>query len=246
VRTSPARILVAVVAYNEARNLEQVLRELAEHTDHDVVVIDNGSTDGTREIAARAGVPCVSHCVNTGSSMGTVKTYFHYAHEFGYQAVCQLDGDGQHDPAYLPHILAPILAGEADYVIGSRFLERRGDQSSALRRIGIRLFSALATRLVGVPVSDVTSGFRAYGRLVIDFFANHYPFELYDTSQLLLLSHYAGARVAEVPVEMRPRRSGRSEFGAARASFYPLLGILDIAGCLMQRRRLAQIRRDLG
>jgi glycosyltransferase involved in cell wall biosynthesis len=245
VHSSPARTLVAVVAYNEALNLERVLGELREHAAHDVVVIDNGSTDATREIAARAGVACVSHCVNTGSSMGTVKTYFHYAYEFGYDVVCQFDGDGQHAASGIARVMAPVLAGEADYVIGSRFLERRGYQSSATRRLGIRLFSGLASRLVGTPVSDVTSGFRAYGRRVIELFARHYPHELYDTSQLLLLAHYAGARIAEVPVEMRPRESGRSEFDVVRASFYPLLGILDIAAILMQRKQLLRMRRSL-
>ena len=234
-----------MVAYNEASNLERVLGELREHVRHDVVVIDNGSTDATRDIAARLGVACVSHCVNTGSSMGTVKTYFHYAHAFGYDVLCQFDGDGQHDAAGISRVMAPVLEGRADYVIGSRFLEHRGYQSSALRRVGIRLFSGLASRLVGAELTDVTSGFRAYGRRVIELFARHYPYELYDTSQLLLLAHYAGARIAEVPVEMRPRRSGRSEFDAARASFYPLLGILDIAAILMQKKQLERIRRGL-
>jgi hypothetical protein len=92
---------------------------------------------------------------------------------------------------------------------------------------------------VGVPVSDVTSGFRAYGRVVIDFFGRRYPHELHDTSQLLLLSHYAGARIAEVPVEMRARASGSSEFGFARATFFPFLGLFQLVGCLLQRRRIA-------
>ena len=238
------RALVAIIAYNEAPNLGPVIEEFRTHSNHDVVVIDNGSTDSTADVARRLGVPCVTHCTNSGSSMGTVKTYFKYASRFGYEALCQFDGDGQHDPRYLDAVIDPVLNGEADYVIGSRFVRKEGFQSSALRRVGINLFSVLATRIIGMPITDITSGLRAYSRSVTDLFARAYAHELYDTSQLLLLSHYAGARILEVPVEMRARRSGQSEFNLFRASIFPFLGVMNVVGCLMQRRQIEEIRKS--
>ena len=114
------------------------------------------------------------------------------------------------------------------------------------RSIGIRNFSRLSSWLMGRSITDVTSGFRAYGRNVIELYARHYRHELYDTSQLVLLAHYAGARVLEVPVEMRARTRGESEYSLYRATIYPLVGIFNIVGCLMQRSTLEQVRRDGG
>jgi glycosyltransferase involved in cell wall biosynthesis len=237
-----SRVLVAVVVYNEEGNLGRVIADLREHCAYDVVVVDNASTDGSIAICKRLGVPYVAHCTNTGGGMGTVKTYFQYAYVHGYDVLCQFDGDGQHIAAHLPAIVDPVLDGRADYVIGSRFLEKKGFQSSAVRRIGINLFSYLTSRIIGQNVTDITSGFRAYGKPVIELFARHYKHELYDTSQLLLLAHYAGARILEVPVEMQPRLSGVSEHTPLRASLFPFLSALNIVGCLLQRKTLEQVR----
>jgi glycosyltransferase involved in cell wall biosynthesis len=240
---SQSRVLIAVIAYNEARNLPSVIGELRTYCTHDLVVIDNGSTDATIEVCRNLRVPYVAHCVNTGGGMGTVKTYFRYAEANGYSVLCQFDGDGQHVAAQLETIIAPIIERRADYVIGSRFIRRTGFQSTGLRRVGINLFSWTATRLIGQEITDVTSGFRAYGRPVIELFARRYKHEIYDTSQLLLLAHYAGARILEVPVEMRPRRSGASEYTPLRASLFPFVAALNIVGCWMQRKSMEQVRR---
>jgi glycosyltransferase involved in cell wall biosynthesis len=130
------RVLVAVIAYNEEKNLPNTLRDLREYGPQvDIVVIDNGSTDRTKDVAIAAGVPVVSHCVNSGGSMGTVMSYFLYAHRNRYDCLCQFDGDGQHVAAELTKIIAPVLEGSADYVIGSRFLSKEGFQSYFLRRL---------------------------------------------------------------------------------------------------------------
>jgi hypothetical protein len=123
-------------------------------------------------------------------------------------------------------------------VIGSRFLRKEGFQSTGARRLGIRLFSWLDSQVIGQPVTDVTSGFRAYGAKVIEFFGCRFRHELYDTNQLLLLSHFAGARIAEVPVRMRPRQHGTSEYDLVGAVTYPWKGVVNIAGVLLQRRQL--------
>lgn len=232
------KILVAVIAYNEEKNIRKTLEGLlATGGGFDVVVVDNGSSDGTAAICRDMGVPVVSHCTNTGSSMGTVKTYFLYAHHNDYDVLCQFDGDGQHLPDQLDRIIRPVVEGRADYVIGSRFLEKQGFQSSFMRRIGIRLFSALDSRFIGHRVTDVTSGFRAYGRKVIRYFATQYQHEIIDTSQLLLMSHYAGARIVEVPVLMRDREHGVSEYDLANSIAFVLFGLLNVFGSWLQRGR---------
>jgi glycosyltransferase involved in cell wall biosynthesis len=229
---------VAVIAYNEEASIRKTLEDLlGSGGGHDVVVIDNGSSDGTRAICLDMGVPVVSHCTNTGSSMGTVKTYFLYAYRNDYDVLCQFDGDGQHLAHQLPRILEPVMKGEADYVIGSRFLENQGFQSYFVRRIGIRLFSAIDSFLVGHRITDVTSGFRAYGRSVIRFFATQYQHEIIDTSQLLLMSHFAGARIVEVPVVMKDREHGSSEYDLKHSITFVLFGLLNVFGSWLQRPR---------
>ncbi len=233
------KTLVAVIAYNEERNIRSTLEDLrAHHSGFDVVVIDNGSADGTVALCRALGVRVVAHCINAGGAMGTVTTYFRYAWEEGYDCLCQFDGDGQHLARELPKICAPIRDDAADYVIGSRFLEGKGFQSTFARRLGIGLFSRLDSFIMGQPVTDVTSGFRAYSRKVIEFFARAYPFELHDTNQLLLASHFAGARVLEVPVEMRERMHGVSEFDLITSFTYPFVGAVNIAGVWLQRGRI--------
>lgn len=236
------RVLVAVIAYNEEKNLEKVLLELASDAPAcDVVVIDNGSSDGTKLVAQKYGVPVVSHCTNSGGSMGTVMTYFMLASRQRYDCLCQFDGDGQHVASELKKIYEPVLQGQADYVIGSRFLEHRGFQSSFLRRIGIRLFAQMDSWVIGQKVTDVTSGFRAYSPRVYDFFAKYHRLELADTNQLLLLSYFAGARVREVPVVMRAREFGVSEFHSFAAISFPIKGVVNILGCLLQRKRIRSL-----
>lgn len=239
------RVLVAVITFNEESNLPRALADLAEHAPgYDTVVIDNASSDRTVEVARERGVSVVSHCVNTGGAHGTIKTYMQYAYHYGFDVVCQFDGDGQHLAAELPRIIEPIRRGEADVVIGSRFIEKRGFQSSMLRRAGIRLFSSLDSVLTGVRITDVTSGFRAFGRDVMRFYARSFRQEIVDNSQLLLLSHFAGARIVEVPVVMRERMHGTSEYQFWSSIQFVLAGLANVLGCSMQRRQLECTIRD--
>jgi len=237
------KTLVSVIAYNEEQNLRNTLRELLDSKGgFDLVVVDNGSSDQTATVARQVGVPVLSHCVNSGGSMGTVTTYFTFAYQAGYDILCQFDGDGQHMAAELPKVIEPVRRGEADYVMGSRFLEKEGFQSTAVRRVGIRLFSWLDSWIVGQTVTDVTSGFRAYSRSVIEFFGHRFRHEIHDTNQLLLLSHFAGARILEVPVRMRERVHGESEYDLLNAVAFPFKGLVNIGGVLLQRQQI-QTRR---
>jgi len=230
------KILIAVIAYNEEKNIGKVLQSLAEHNfGYDIVVIDNGSNDRTVEACRNMAVEVISHCVNSGSPFGTVMTYFMYAEKKDYDILCQFDGDGQHLATELPKIIDPILRNEADYVIGSRFIREEGFQSYFMRRLGIKLFAYIDSLIIGQKVTDVTSGFRAYGKKTIEFFAKYYKHEIYDTSQLLLLSDSAGARIKEVPVVMKEREFGVSDFNFFNSVLFTLKGLINIVGCILQR-----------
>jgi glycosyltransferase involved in cell wall biosynthesis len=206
------------------------------------VVIDNSSSDATPAICWELGVPVVAHCVNAGGSMGTVTSYFNCADRHNYDTLCQFDSDGQHLATELPKIIDPVRNGEADYVIGSRFLTGAGFQSTAVRRVGIQLFSWLDSQIIGQTVTDVTSGFRAYSRRVIRFFGREFRAELHDTNQLLLMSHFSGARILEVPVRMQERAHGESEFNPLAAVSFPFNGLVNIAGALLQRKHIHRER----
>lgn len=233
------RILIAVIAYNKEKNIENIINDLKKHNlGYDIVVIDNSSNDSTKQICEDMGIKVVSHCINTGSSFGTVMTYFLYAYLYQYDILCQFDGDGQHIASELPKITEPIKNDEADYIIGSRFIKREGFQSYFFRRIGIRLFAYLNSKLIGQKITDVTSGFRAYNKKVIEFFAKHHKHEIYDTNQLLLLSHFSGARIKEVPVEMKERIHGQSEYNFINSLMFPLKGFINAIGCYLQKNDL--------
>jgi glycosyltransferase involved in cell wall biosynthesis len=235
------KILIAIIAYNEEKNIRETINDLVDNNlqyNYDIVLVDNGSKDDTVAVAKEMNIPIVSHFVNSGSSAGTVMTYFNYAYRYNYDILCQFDGDGQHIAAELPKIIEPVVKDEADYVIGSRFLEKKGFQSYVFRRAGIKLFSFIDSMILGQKVTDITSGARAYNRNVIEFFARQYQHEVYDTSQLLLLSHFAGARIKEVPVKMRERLHGTSEFNIFNALVFPVIGMINIIGTLLQRSNI--------
>lgn len=238
------KVLIAVIAYNERKNLESVIDDLSVHG-YEIVVVDNCSTDDTAAYCRQKGINYLRHPVNTGSSFGTVMTYFNYARKLDCDVLCQFDGDGQHMASELSKIIEPVALNKADYVIGSRFLEGKGFQSYPMRRLAIRVFAAIDSFIIGKKVTDVTSGFRAYGKNVISFFADYYKHEIIDTNQLLLLSHFSGARLAEVPVEMRERLHGKSEFRFLNALLFPVKGLMNIFGCLLQKKQIVKYRGEL-
>ncbi len=213
------RVAAIVPAYNEARNLPRLADALRAHAPElDVCVVDDGSEDETARVAAGLGWTVLRLPMNLGIG-GAVQAGYLWAWEHGYDAAVQIDGDGQHDPAYLEALLQPLAAGNADLVIGSRFLSDGGFRSTAVRRAGIAYLSWFLRLRCGTRVTDPTSGFRAANRTAIELFARHYPSD-YPEPEAVALARRAGLRIAEVPVRMHERGHGRSSITAARTLYY--------------------------
>lgn len=215
------RAIAIIPALNEERNLPRVLDGLRRDAPGwDVCVVDDGSRDGTAAVALERGAVVLRLPVNLGIG-GAMQTGYLWAKNAGYQFAAQIDGDGQHDPAFLGEALAPLLAGEADMVVGSRYLGAGGFQSTALRRAGIRYLSWFLRWRCGARVTDPTSGFRVVGRQVIELFSTQYPSDYPEPEAIALLLR-RGLRVREIPVVMRSRENGRSSIGMARTLYYLL------------------------
>ena len=215
------RVLVIVPAYNEAKNLPRVLRSLKEHApEADVCVVDDGSTDDTADVARSHGVTVLRAPINLGIG-GAMQTGYLWAARHGYDAAIQIDGDGQHDPAYIGAALEPLAEERADIVIGSRFIEKKegGFRSTAVRRLGIRYLCWLLFLTNRVRVTDPTSGFRVAGRRAIELYAKSYPSD-YPEPEAIAVAQRSGLRVAEVPVRMDAREHGKSSINSLRALYY--------------------------
>ena len=214
------RTIAIVPARNEAGAIGGVVDEIrAFDPELDVVVIDDGSTDATAEVARSRGAAVVSLPFNLGIG-GAVQTGFKYALAHGYELAVRLDGDGQHDPAELPKLIGPVVAGEADIVVGSRF--HGGDSSyrpPLARRIGIGFFARLVSALVRQRVTDTTSGFQALNRHGIELFAADYPHDYPEVEATVMVIRHR-LRLLEVQARMREREHGSSSITVLRSLYY--------------------------
>jgi glycosyltransferase involved in cell wall biosynthesis len=231
------RGIAIVPAFNEEGNVGRVIDEIrAFDGSFDVVVVDDGSYDRTAEVARAHGARVLRLPFNLGIG-GAVQTGFRFAFENGYDLAVRVDGDGQHDPAQLPAILAPVLAGEADIAVGSRFAADEGGtgyRSSRSRRIGIRLLAWVVSRIVGRRVTDTTSGFQALNRQGIALFARDYPHDYPEVEATVMVFRHR-LRMVEVPVSMRERAGGRSSITALRSVYYMAKVLLAIFVGLFRR-----------
>jgi glycosyltransferase involved in cell wall biosynthesis len=232
---SAGRLVAIVPAWNEAGAIARVVSEITGVApDIEVVVVDDASSDDTAGIAEARGATVLRLPFNVGIG-GAVQTGFRYALEAGYQRAVRLDGDGQHDASQIPRILAPIEAGAADLVIGSRFVDPGGAYRPPFaRRMGIRVFARLVTVLGGQKVTDTTSGFIALDRAGIELFAAEYPHD-YPEVEATLVALRSGLRLAQVQVEMRERTTGTSSITFIRSLYYILKVTLALLVASMRR-----------
>lgn len=231
--------LLIIPAYNESENIEKVIGNLVDHfPQYDYVVINDGSKDGTGELCEKNGYNVVNLPINLGIG-GAVQTGYRYALKYGYDIAVQIDGDGQHDAAYVEKVITPLIEQKADVVIGSRFLEKEGFQSSVFRRAGIKILSGLIYICTGTKVKDVTSGFRAVNRRFIEIYASDYPSD-YPEPEAIIAAVMHGGKVREVPVVMKEREQGTSSINFGKSVYY----MIKVTLAILVKRISYGIRRE--
>ena len=213
------KTLVLIPCYNEEANIVRVVERLKSTCpDVDYLVINDCSRDRSEEILRENGYNYLTLPVNLGIG-GGVQCGYRYARANGYDITVQMDGDGQHDPAYLNKVVGPVARGEMDMCIGSRFITTEGFQTSPLRRFGIHVLSWLILLLTGLRVRDVTSGFRACGKEMTNYFADHYAPD-YPEPEAILDAVLNGYTVGEAPVIMQERQGGVSSIHSFKSAYY--------------------------
>ncbi len=232
--TALPRILIVIPAYNEARKIASVLQDLREQGPRaDVVVVDDGSIDATAAIAAAHGARVLRLPFNLGIG-GALQTGYLYAFQNGYDITVQFDGDGQHRADQIAGLIAPLLRGQADHVIGSRLLASGTYRFPLLRRAGVSLIRGVTFLVTRRWISDPTSGSRANGPRAIAFFARNYPQSYLDSPEITVWASRQGMRVVEAPVEMRAAE--HSSIGSLKGVFHSLRVCLALlVDCLEAR-----------
>jgi glycosyltransferase involved in cell wall biosynthesis len=223
-----ARVLAIVPAYNEQEAIAATIRSLRQVPGLDVLVVNDGSLDATSAVARGTGEAVVVDLPCNLGIGGAVQTGFKYADRHGYEAAIQFDADGQHLAGEIDTLLQPLRSGEADVVLGSRFLGVKSFRSTFARRVGIAMFSFVNSWLVGQPISDNTSGFRAYNRRAIGFLARHYPMDYPEPEAVVLLKRN-GFALKEVPVAMQARQGGTSSIHGFGSGYYMVKVMLAVA-----------------
>ena len=220
VDTAEPRILAIVPAFNEEDSIESTIYDLRHNAPFvDILVINDGSSDSTEKRLEDLSVAHINLVKNLGIG-GAVQTGYIYALQNNYDIAVQFDGDGQHDASYIRDLIQPIINGDADAVIGSRFIEEKdGFKSSFMRRTGINILSTVLKLASGNRIIDVTSGFRAVNKKAVELFANYYPDDYPEPEALAFLSR-KGFRIAEVPVSMNERTGGSSSIKRLDSVYY--------------------------
>jgi glycosyltransferase involved in cell wall biosynthesis len=222
----PAQIIAAISCFNEELFIGSVVLKTRDYVDQ-IIVIDDGSTDKTALVAEKAGAKVIRHGSNRGKAAG-VSTAFEHAKRTGCKALVLLDGDGQHDPAYIPSLISPIIENKADMVVGSRYLEIKSS-IPGFRRWGQRVLTSLTNLGSGVKLTDSQSGLRAFSPKAIQAFS-FVERGLSVESEMQFLARDAGIRVTEVPIST-------GYYGKAKRS--PLahgMGVLNSIMGLISRR----------
>ncbi len=211
--------LVIIPAYNEEESIVETVKDIKENApDFDYVVINDCSKDDTLAICRQNQINVLNLPINLGIG-GAVQTGDLYAYNNGYDVGVQFDGDGQHDASYLDKMASVMAEENADMVIGSRFIEKQGFQSSGIRRVGIRYFAFLTKVLFGKKITDATSGMRMCNRKVIELFVKDYPRDYPEPETVCRLLRKK-CKVVEIPVIMRERSAGVSSISMKKSIYY--------------------------
>ncbi|MGN0248380.1 MAG: glycosyltransferase family 2 protein [Lachnospiraceae bacterium] len=219
--------IVIIPAYNEEKSIVKTVQDICEHApEFDYIIINDCSTDHTLDICRENQLHVLNLPINLGIG-GAVQTGFLYAYTNGYDYAVQFDGDGQHDARYLQRMRDYMEEQKADMLIGSRFLEKEGFQSTGMRRFGIRYFSVLIKLLTGVTITDPTSGMRMINRDIIALYSEFYPKDYPEPESVVSIIN-RGKKVLEYPVEMRKRMEGTSSISPLKSVYYMIKVTLAI------------------
>jgi glycosyltransferase involved in cell wall biosynthesis len=228
------KILVLIPAFNEASGIAAVIADIRRVVpEYDILVVNDGSSDDTATAAKSAGAIVISHPFNMRYGV-TIQTGYKYAFANGYDYIVQIDADGQHDPTCIPDLLKPVLTGESDFALGSRFLGGGSYKPGWARGIGMAFFRVIVSWRTGTRITDSTSGFQAFNRDVILFFTSDAFPNDYPDADVLITLHLAGFRVCEVPVRMFSNSNGTTMHSGLRPLYYTFKMLLSIFVTLLR------------
>jgi glycosyltransferase involved in cell wall biosynthesis len=220
-------LMILIPAFNEEGAIATVIGELRQrHPELPILVVDDCSADGTRTVALEAGADVITVPYHLGLG-GCVQAGYRLAFDLGFQYVIRLDGDGQHDPAYVGLIRDTLRTSGAQMVIGSRYINGEGEHTSVARGIGIVFFRWFLALILRKEVHDPTSGFVGVNRQALEVFARSFPLEYPEIEALVVLQRLT-FRFEEVPVKMRARMAGVSTITAVRSFYYVLHVLLGV------------------
>lgn len=236
------KCLVIIPVYNEEKKIQSVIRGVREHLPlSEILIVDDGSRDNTRQKAEAEGAKIIPHPYNLGYGTA-LQTGYKYALREGYDAIVQMDGDGQHDPSSIADLLASLQKDEADIVIGSRFLNARETESDPsvyrapfTRKVGMELFSTITSLLIHEKITDSTSGYQAMNRKVLEWVSSDkFPCD-YPDADVIIMLHRAGFRIREFPVRMFPSQNKKSMHSGWKPLYYIFKMFLSILVTLMRK-----------
>ncbi|WP_026834472.1 glycosyltransferase family 2 protein [Eubacterium xylanophilum] len=227
--------LVVIPAYNESASIVSTVADIQKNApDFDYIVINDCSTDNTLEVCKANDIKCLKLPINLGIG-GAVQTGYLYGVRNGYDVAVQFDGDGQHSAKYLDSMVKAMEENGVDMVIGSRFITNEGFQSSAMRRMGIKILSTVIKCLTRKTITDPTSGMRLINRDVMEMYAEDYPKD-YPEPESLVQIISTGKSVMEIPVIMNERTEGVSSISPINSVYYMIKVTLAIIFTKFKKR----------